>query len=619
MGMGRGVLRRTPEEWYRVTREMAEVANTWAGRNDLMMLIGDGATFGIAPALFDPEGLQIEVDRSIAFGSVPADSVGDFRKRSVQFDFPRAAGLLLHEALHARYSKYDIIAIREEFKGTHIPNLVEIFEETRIEALGVQLYPKNKVFLKAAAMELIVPDFIKATKSNKEKDQKFSLWSIVTVYCLINGRILIGTLERGDVIDITKAVDGYFGKPLVKKMNTILVRAQRHAAHGSGSYLVGCAKEFIELLKDFEDEKKDQQKNNSSTKDEDKTKEQRDQEDADEFFSQMTSDPAFAQEVLEALQDAASVSAEAGIAEQESEERTEAKLSMLKQERTIKDDAKEAADKVFSISRGSREMSGGTGSRVVQTRNPQPQERAAAVTIAHQLEKAKYHDRDETVVTTVVPPGRLRTRAALQGAAYKSRNVHNPAEPWSKTKRKHTDDPSLHLGVMVDISGSMGAAMEPMAVSAWVMSEAVRRIQGKCAMVYYGSSVFPVLKAGQHLPQVTVYSAPDGTEKFNDAFKALDGSLDLLYGSGARLLVIVSDGDYIPVERVKAREWLEQCDKNGTAVLWITFDAVPSKNLESTVKGTNVKVVSFNKEDVTLAARVIGKAAAKALTDASRR
>jgi Mg-chelatase subunit ChlD len=173
---------------------------------------------------------------------------------------------------------------------------------------------------------------------------------------------------------------------------------------------------------------------------------------------------------------------------------------------------------------------------------------------------------------------------------------------------------------MVDISGSMGDAMKPMATTAWVMSEASRRIQAKCAMVYYGQDVFATLKPGQHLDQVNVYTAPDGTEKFDKAFKALDGGLHLLQGTGARLLVVVSDGCYTAQETAHARNWLQQCDKNGVAVLWIPFasrESHLSYSMDIT-KGTNAVVLSEVRNPAQ-AAMVIGSAAANALEKIGRK
>ena len=80
----------------------------------------------------------------------------------------------------------------------------------------------------------------------------------------------------------------------------------------------------------------------------------------------------------------------------------------------------------------------------------------------------------------MTPPGGLRSRALVQGAALKSKGLLTQTEPWRRTQRKHTDNPQLKVGVMVDISGSMGMAMEPMAVTAWVLSEATKRVQDHC-------------------------------------------------------------------------------------------------------------------------------------------
>jgi hypothetical protein len=135
-------------------------------------------------------------------------------------------------------------------------------------------------------------------------------------------------------------------------------------------------------------------------------------------------------------------------------------------------------------------------------------------------------------------------------------------------------------------------------------------------MVYYGQDVFPTLKPGQQLPQVNVYSAPDGTEKFNKAFKALDGGLNLLHGTGARLLVVVSDGCYTDDETQKAREWMRRCHEAGVAVLWLPFDR--DHYVDSITRGTDA-VKLAGTLDPASAAVEIGKAAASALMKVTTR
>jgi hypothetical protein len=151
-----------------------------------------------------------------------------------------------------------------------------------------------------------------------------------------------------------------------------------------------------------------------------------------------------------------------------------------------------------------------------------------------------------------------------------------------------------------------------MATTAWVLAEAGRRIQAKTAMVYYGNDVFPTLKVGQKLDEVRVFTAPDGTEKFGMGFSALDGALDLFYGRGARMLVVVSDGCYTQEETDNAKQIIRECEKNGVAVLWISTESLHGAyNAKGICEGTHA--VLLDGLDGKQIATLIGKACADAL------
>jgi hypothetical protein len=321
--------------------------------------------------------------------------------------------------------------------------------------------------------------------------------------------------------------------------------------------------------------------------------------------------------MMDALEEMGAVVAIANsdeLADQQQTEDWQNEVKSKQEEQKQQKENEEVASKVFQ--KGTTEVGGKTGSRLVEKRKPTSEERIAAVTVAQMLERAKYRERDAIEIASITPPGRLRTRALVQSAAMKSRGVMQQTEAWRRTVRKHTDDPTLTVGVMVDISGSMGSAMKPMATTAWVMSEATRRVQGKCAMVYYGADVFATLKPGQHLEDVNTYTANDHTEKFDKAFRALDGGLNLLNGNGARLLVIVSDGQYTHEECGKARKWIAQCASAGVAVLWLPFDdGFYAKELAK----SGSAVVLSGSLDPAKAATEIGRAAEGVLTSVGRR
>jgi len=131
-------------------------------------------------------------------------------------------------------------------------------------------------------------------------------------------------------------------------------------------------------------------------------------------------------------------------------------------------------------------------------------------------------------------------------------------------------------------------------------------------MIYYGSGIFPTLKRGQRLSEVTIYTAPDGTEKFAEAFEALDGELGLTFGDGVRMLVIVSDGNYTPKQTEQAIQLLKECKQNGVAVLWITPKNCYSLGAREIIS-KSAWGVHLDDLDTTEIARLVGKSASEAL------
>jgi len=322
--------------------------------------------------------------------------------------------------------------------------------------------------------------------------------------------------------------------------------------------------------------------------------------------------PALSEALAEAA-DMATIAAYSDLDDMQTTESWEQEVRAKNSETKDRRDAEHISSEVFG--KGTADVHNTKSYSMLRTtRKPSPDERAAAVQISRALDKAKYRDRDETEVTSIVPPGRLRTRAAVQASALRSKGLMTTAEPWRRTVRKHTDDPTLSIGVLVDISGSMSDAMEPMAVTSWVLSEAVRRVQGKAAMVYYGNDVFPTLKPGQHLDDVRIWSAPDSTEKFDKAFKAVNGALNLTWGTGARMLVVVSDGCYTSTEKAAAREAILACARSGVAVLWLTFSE--SSEARYICGGSHAVLLRIDSSPAK-AAMEIGQAAAQALAAAS--
>lgn len=576
----------TPAEWLPVGAQIGSLVNTWAGRSDIVAYVGPGAG-GPTPACFNPALSEVEVNVDLSFGKgVSPSSIGDLLDRDSLFNWPKAAGAIFHEALHARYSKMDLSMASKELTPNEF-NAFMSLEETRIERLGVTNFPMNRIFLRACALDLVLHDI------NENIEKADNIRSIAGIAALLSARVDAGSLDADDVVGINTVVIDFLGADTFEKLQSVWRRFQNVEDARNPLPLYNLAREWDKILRDLASERG----------------EELDKPTDMQIIQAVIGD--IIKEIEDAIDMIAIAVADDAQDQQQSEEwkeEVEVRSKAARQDR----EHKKVADEVF---KGTSEVgNSGSNSRLEKIRKPEAHERAAAVKIAQMLEKAKYRERDEHEIQSILPPGRLRTRAIVQNAAYKAQGSMQVANPWRRTVRKHTDDPTLSIGVMVDISGSMGSAMNPMAVTAWAMSEAARRVQARAAMVYFGQDVFPTLKPGQHLDQINVYTAPDSTEKFDKAFKALDGSLNLLYGSGARLLVVVSDARYTFAEAERARHWLKECDDKGVAVLWLPFcKSTYLHDAMQLTRGTNTVLLSDVMDPADAAIR-IGTAAANALT-----
>lgn len=592
--------RTTPPEWLGVGAQIGKLVNDWARRSDLVAYVGERA--GIesgAPALYNPASAEVEVNTTIAFGFVTPDQVGNLNERNQQFEFPKASGAILHEALHARFSTWDMpqaieALTPEEYQALHL------LEETRIEALGVRTYPQNRSFLRACAMEIVLADM--SEESVKSMTQ---VRQVAHLLALTYARVTAGVLENDDVEPVRAIVDETLSGSTLDTLRTIWTKFQNLDARSDIERMYDLAREWVQAVKEESEAQGEPQPGESG--------------EPSEGGSGEGAGEAFAEMIREAIEEALG-NAEIGSALEAQDQQTQEEYkeqAQSKQEKGAESRAhQQVAGKVFGT--GTSPSESGSYSQLGESRMPTSEERISAVKIAKALERAKYRDRVRVESGSVLPPGRVRSRSVVQGEAMRERGVTTPVEAFRRVQRKHTDDPNLTIGVMVDISGSMSTAMNPMASTAWILSEASRRVQGKTAMVYYGSGVFPTLKPGQHLDKVNVYTAPDSTEKFDKAFQALNGSLNLLDGSGARLLVIVSDGHYTHDEQTKAHEWIRRCATAGVAVLWIGAGSYGSMGEDYTRGTASASYVRLG-DNATDASDAIGRMAEVALTTAGSR
>lgn len=598
---------KTRPEWLQLGSQLGDMANQWSGRSDIIAYVGDGAGMGVSVACFIPSISEMEINVEEAFGeSVAPEFVPDLTVRSNQFDYPAVMGAVLHEAFHAKHSKFDL---GYDHDNPFVKELVTSFEETRIEARAVAAFPENRAFLRASAMKLALADIL-----DSEDDfaagghQSFSQLMLLSL-----ARVDAGVLDPSDVERIrTVAVDTY-GEELYGQLRALWIKAQEYSADYEVDGLIKIAEAWVKLLEDS---------GHDTTSENDKLREM-----LEKMLGSGSGEGGKGGEdsdgdgpggMLADMVDAIEIMAGDEAAARDIKERMDAIAEARKELAEESSTAKRTAEKVFGKGTGPA-VSGGTSSRLYERRAPTSEERASAVSLARALEQARYQDRVVTKRTSQIPSGRLRSRAAVQASAERTRGAIVTAEPWKDNRRVHTDDPELKVGLLVDISGSMHAAMRGMGVTSWVVSEAVRRVQGKAAAVYYGNDVWVGMAPGQHLDQVETYSAPDMTETFNKAFKALDGEMEMLQGSGARVVFIISDLHYgADGEAAAFRRWAKRMKETGVALV-VAVPTESDRRYAEAKLGNNGTVITPRWSDPASVANDIGKAVVDQLSKQGNR
>jgi Sec-independent protein translocase protein TatA len=580
----------TAPEWRTTAGHVGELINLWSGRRDLIAIIGTtaGDAAGAAAAFF-PNDSRVEVNTSAAFGEkTKPKAVGDLRERNQQYAWPTAIGAVWHESQHAKYTTWDIKLAQQKLTPLAFKALM-LLEETRMEGLGIAAMPKMQVFMRSAVFDLVLHDTPEEMMNNLS-----GVRSAARIAGLIAARVDIGVLEMSDAEDIITSVTTILGADLYNKLRALWRTFQGYNAptlHIDSMYKA--AQKWSELV---EAEAK------ARGEDEDKP--------ADDI-------PDWLRDLLKALgksQKKTAVRSSDQAKRQQTQENHEKSAKKKAEKEKEQDAAKKQAKQVFN-NPNSKPNPNGTQARLQVSRKPTTEEQRAAVTVGKMWNQAKYRDRLMTPATAATPPGRLRTRSLVQAAAYRAAGVNTEVEPFRRNMYKHVEDPNLSVGVMVDVSGSMARAMVPMGATAYVLSEAARLINGKAALVYYGASVISGLKPGETQETVHIYNAPDSYEAFTEGFQALDGGLNLLNGTGARLLVVVSDGAYKTGQVDAVPNWLTRCRESGVGVLWIGYGTSDSAKGYCTASGFAEFILPTGAP--TDDALQIGRAGARALTTAS--
>lgn len=206
-------------------------------------------------------------------------------------------------------------------------------------------------------------------------------------------------------------------------------------------------------------------------------------------------------------------------------------------------------------------------------RRPNKDEQKAATALAMHLRKIQRPTLGRTKTYSAQPPGRIHMGKMMKRERQLASGSVPTAEPFRVTHTDIAPFTRLDVGIIADLSGSMGGLMKPLASARWVLAQAIHMIQGRVASVAMGQIGWPLQRPGETQRMVTTYRANQPHENFTDSFSLIDAALDLIDGpKGAKVLVIMTDGAFVVPSYAKyAEEMISTCERAGVAVIWVTF------------------------------------------------
>lgn len=581
--------------WEAVAAGFATIAPSVALRGDVIVRIGADAADGAAKACFIPSFAQIELDPALFPEEMPPEDI-DPTRFTCRCKISVAHGAFTHECGHAAYTRWDP---PKDQRGTQAADAAILLEEIRMECAVVDYRPADRRWLRACAREVILSEIPDCEDTA----------TAARVAALILGRVDAGVLSEAETAPVRKAVLEVLGEESLATLEAIWQEALE-VEDDDAEAMMALGRRWCESIAVDPEAPADQPEGG---------------EGEGEGSGGPGGEPAGRSGPPGPL--AAAVAAAVEVVIEATNEEINGPSDDGKAEERIAARAKAAAERKAVECKAALVFGGHgstrSGKKVTFTpRPPTGQERGAANRIAAALRKAHHVERVRTVVDSEAPPGRLRVRGAMQADVQRARKQTITAKPWRQIKRHQVDNPPPRVALVVDISGSMGAAEEPISSAAWVVGEGIRRLGGLFAAAAFGDKVAPIVKPGQKPAVVNVFKANHGTEVFCSAVEVADGALGLSYAEGARLLVVVSDGQfYADGERSAGRSLLRRLLASGCGVLWLYPETGSSPGqfggiLSEPVPG--VVIQSFP-EDVTAASAIIGSAAVKAVEAARPR
>lgn len=535
-----------PEQWLEVSQGMAGWLREKTGVLGISVgiypgLLGESGT----PALWHHVKKEIIIDPDVALPGQDPRSV-DIKDALWHNENPKLFGLLMHETGHAMGTKYSGAELVRYGARPREVDVIAALEEPNAEHRARTVFGSLK-YLRHTALELILDEW-------RIPD---SAYGASISAALLLARVDVGVLTQKDVRDYDVEINRMLGKGTVRKLQELWTEYIGMKGTVEARERLDLARRWLALLPE----------------------EERTGETANAHLpSGAPSDGSggLGDSIRRSVRSSASDSDRKFV-------RTRREMREKRAADTAAQMAEEASggerrdDDAGSADRGAGAGEGGSLRRSyrVGSRSPGPAERQGMTILAERLEQADFRARTVDRGTSDTPPGRLR-HTAMQMEAAVDLGIPPPQTDIFSVRRLRTvHHPPLTVGLMTDVSGSMTRTVEALCTTQWMLSNAVDSIGGRLASMFFGVHHYRGLRVGERHDAVDIWEASDGYERPYPAFRALNHQLDLLHGTGARLLVVATDARWSQRDERKDMQQVMDLSRGaGLHVIWATFTGI---------------------------------------------
>ncbi len=511
----------------------------------------------IGPGLSDPGHIEIHsrtvyLDSDALLGSREALAAGSLERRAIL----RCFGVALHETLHAKHTKRWAIEHDIELSESDDPHDRQLavdrrlLEEPRMEAHGVREFPPDSLrgrfvrrALQAAVADVILPAFTEQVLELAAAGQPLTrdLAARATVY--LRARSQYGIVDLADLTGLGELWRAVLGEHDLRALDDLYARVvwipdrRARAARRRGRRVPANRRRARPA-----GERRWNWRFGGSG------------EAGGEAHSGDGGGPdsgraAAARSLADALEQAIA-SARAGQLEQLDED---VDLGQVLEHAAGEGEERDRIGR----GRGTGLPTGRLPDRGVD-RPPYPDEVQHARRYATRMRQAITHGTRQLDKRT--PGGRFDGRAYARGRAEQAAGRPVTTHPWRVTRYVAAPIQEPHVGLIIDTSGSMGGYEYALGPIAWILTDGLRQIGGRCATALFGNSAELLADGTRPISLVPGIRTGGGTAFAGDAVELVSDRLEMTNPRRPRFVYVLSDGGWADtragVERIRALDEL---------------------------------------------------------------